>query len=206
MRNTMRANLMKEARSRRSPTGDALARSRTSGFSLLEITIAIATAAVVFGAAGTSLSALASGARETTLQYALIDRIQRARELIHRDLQMVDPIGTDEYGNPFIGLRSSGGTNNVLWFRKLEGATVNAGGGVDLVFGDPIEYRLDGDRNLVRVESGRSEVIADSITALSFAISPRRVVSVFFTLEAGRGADALTEDVVLRVVPRNFQS
>lgn len=180
-------------------------RARNQGFTLLELIVSLAIAAVVFGAAGTSLMALASGARETTLQYSLSDRVQKTRDVFSRDIQMVDAVRTDENGNPFIEIRSESGTNNVLWFRQVTGVMTDPGGNVEFVYGEPVVYRRDTSNRLLRVSGLEEEVLIDDVLALSFSISPAHIVSVSFTLEAGTGPDALREDIVFRFVPRNFQ-
>jgi type II secretory pathway component PulJ len=179
--------------------------TRASGFTVLELVVALAIGMVLLGAAGSSLTALADGARDTTLRFSVANTFQTVRKVMNQDLQMVDAIRVDGNGQPYIAAISHGdGASNALVFRRVTGVTSSEEGLVEFSYGDPVTYYVESE-TLWRKEGAESRLIATGIGTSHFAVSSRGVVSVRIQIVAGRGANSVNEDVVLNFVPRNTQ-
>ena len=92
-----------------------------SGITLLEMVAGLSLVMVLAGAMETATTALTRGAGEVGSLLTTYSQIQRARKTFIEKLQMSDTINVDEFEKPlFEVLKVDGGTNNSIFFRKVE--------------------------------------------------------------------------------------
>jgi hypothetical protein len=181
---------------------------RRQGLTLLETTIAATVSMVLLGAVSTAFSALTRGATEFGSSLSAHAQNQRARTAFMEELQMADTLSLDEAGVPLFQIVDvDGGTQNSIVLRRVEGFEANPGeDAVTMVYGEPVQYRIDGQNNLVREQAGVSKVVARHVKDLSFERNEQGVVLIHITSFSGRDEDIVTQEMHLRLVPRNILS
>jgi hypothetical protein len=171
---------------------------RDAGFSLIELGVTLATAVIIFGAAGTALSAIAESAKETSRVYGASDRLQFLRRSLATDLQMVDALHSDENDVPYVVPVENGAA---LEFRISRGVRPRVGGGFETNYSESIRYEPDGDR-IVRTDATGSRVVGTHLRDVKFEVSPRGVITVSFELDFSFGGERVPRQFI-HFVPRN---
>lgn len=181
---------------------------RLQGMTLLEVTIALTVAFVLFGAVGSAFSALTRGTGEFTSALVAHAQNQRARRTLTEDIQMADTINKDEYGKPYFEIVDHGsGTANSVIIRRIEGfASPEGEDRVEMVYGEPIQYFVDADGELTRRQGGEDVIVAENFESIQFESSASGVVLVRLTAYSGSGERKVTEEIQLRIAPRNILS
>ena len=180
---------------------------RWTGMSLLEVVIASAIMIILIASVASVFSAMTRGTAQAETQLLAQGENQRAFLALINDLQSTDPVGLDGSGNPYFKIVNYGsGTSNSIAFRRVEGFSVDvAGDMVTSVFGNPIQYFVDGENNLVRVQDGKTTVVGNRISAIKFSLSAAGSISIEITSYSGRGDRRTEVKNQIQVTPRNIQ-
>jgi len=178
---------------------------RKAGLSLLEVVIAIAVAAIFFGGV---IAAMISETRAVDNSVKVLlakSEADRAIMRILEDLQTTNTVETDDSGQPYIRvLGSPDGPGDKLWFRRVESFTVLGGADAVIpVYGSPVIYRINEENQLVRVQNGQSEVLANGISSLGFTIDADGKIRIELKATSGSGCDAAEITNTLSITPSN---
>ncbi len=178
---------------------------KNSGFSLLELTIALAIALIFFGGV---IAAMLSETRAVDNSVRVLlakSEADRAVMQILEDLQTTNTVERDESGNPYVRvLGMPDGPGDKLWFRRVEGFSVQTGAdSVTAIYGSPITYTINADNQFIRVQNGVSKVVANGISSLGFVVNADGTISIRLTAYSGSGQRRVEVTNSLSVTPRN---
>jgi hypothetical protein len=160
---------------------------------------------LIMGSIAVVFSAMTQGTAQAEMN--LVAQVQNEQALLAmvNDLQTTDTVGSDEFGLRYFEIKSQGaGVDNKVVFRKVESFNIDAANDVVLpVWGAPIQYFVDAQDNLVRVQGGTTTVAANRISQLQFAASATGCITITITSYAGRADRRMQARNTIQITPRN---
>jgi prepilin-type N-terminal cleavage/methylation domain-containing protein len=180
-------------------------RRREAGYTLMEVSIALALVCLVVGTIATIYPALASAGVETRMFLLAQTENDRARLALIEDLQMTDSTRLDVSGEPYFKIVDYGaGTNNSVIFRKAIGFDVDVAS--DLVstrFSTPVQYSIDATGNLIRTQDSSNRIVAQYMKNMRFSKSLEGAITVMLESNFSRGSEEKTVKTEIQIIPRN---
>lgn len=180
-------------------------RTRSEGFTLLEVTISVAIVFLILGVLAAIYPALTSASVETSLMLNAQIENDKARLILSEDLQMTDSTRSDPTGVPYFRIVDHApGTRNSVILRRAEGYDVDAS--ADMVttrFGTPIEYFVNDQRQLIRRQDGADRVVANSVQGISFSTDIQGRITFAITTRYRQDAYVREVRTGLQLTPRN---
>ena len=156
-------------------------RSSQSGFTLLELSVAIVVMVTVVGSVFGALDFIARGGARVTGNFLALEKVRAANADVARALWGLNALDTDTLGAPLCEVLNSG---TKLSFRTPEVVVDNVTGDVTEGFSNPVEYEVQGG-NFVRVQNGVTEIVVPDVVSSSFAVSVDGVIRMALTIEDG---------------------
>jgi len=180
-------------------------RTRRGGFTLPEVAVALGLVSIVLVATGMVFTAISASATESDRRLLAQMECDRAILALLDDLQTTSTIETDGEGAPYFEIRDDPpGRSNAILFRRVEGFRADpANDVVESIYGEPIRYAVDPDRNLIRTQGDERRVIANRVSALTFTLSTTGTVGFTISTFAGDGNDRVLVENTLSITPRN---